>query len=99
MHDLRIDDYSSDRKNYPEKLESEISGIVPGEKYNGIDFYAPKYIVADTKIWDSAGRVSEDIKIKTNQRCDYHGEWWYECTSAEDGSYLGWVSGNFIEFE
>ena len=32
------------------------------------------------------------------ERCEFHGEWWYECVSA-NGAYLGWVNGDLIEFE
>jgi ABC-type Fe3+ transport system substrate-binding protein len=103
MHDFQIGErswekYDDENKN-SEKLESERTGTVPGEKYNGIDFYAPKYIVYDTTDDKSAGCVREDIKIKTDTRCEFHGEWWYECVSAKDGTYLGWVNGDLIEFE
>ena len=100
MHDFEINEKRHyEHYNYPEKLESEKNGIVYGEKYNGIDFYAPKYIVEDTLIKNSAGMVTKDIKIKTAKRCEFHGEWWYECVSAEDDRYLGWVNGDLIEFE
>ncbi len=99
MHDFEMYEKSlADHNNYPEKLDSERTGTVPGEKYNGIEFYAPKYIVEDSLVNRSAGVVTEDIKIKTNKRCEFHGEWWYECVSA-NGAYLGWVNGDLIEFE
>ena len=97
MHDFAISEYSG--HNYPEKLDNAKSGIVYGEKYNGIDFYASKYIAEDTRSSSSAECVREDIKIRTDKRCDFSGEWWYECTSAEGGSYLGWVNGDLIEFD
>ncbi|MBP0960532.1 MAG: leucine-rich repeat protein [Oscillospiraceae bacterium] len=99
MHDFQMNELYvyEEEGSFPEKLTSERTGTVPGEKYNGLDFYSPIYIVSDTRINTSAGCVREDIKIRTDKRCLFHGEWWYEC--SQGGRYLGWINGDLIEFE
>ncbi|MBR3536651.1 MAG: substrate-binding domain-containing protein, partial [Oscillospiraceae bacterium] len=99
MHDFQMNELYvyEEEGSFPEKLTSERTGTVPGEKYNGLDFYSPIYIVSDTRINSSAGCVREDIKIRTDKRCLFHGEWWYEC--SQGGRYLGWINGDLIEFD
>ena len=99
IHDLRIHPYTIKKKNYPEKLEKEIRGTVPGSEFNGIDFYSSDYIAEDEPTAESVVCIGNDVKIKADRRCDFRGTWWYECTSAEEGTYLGWVDGDLIEFE